>query len=135
MNEKAINSNFISIINIGNFYRLWLQQAKKEEPKISVNTEKDVVKDQTVDGIKMTNTSLTTVNGVSTLVTKVTNDTAADYELKEYKIIIKDENGNVITTIPGYVGTTIKAGETRVIDSSTNADLSGAKSVEYEVSK
>lgn len=124
-----------ALLTLVTFTGCGCSKQKKEEPKISVNTEKDVVKDQTVDGIKMTNTSLTTVNGVSTLVTKVTNDTAADYELKEYKIIIKDENGNVITTIPGYVGTTIKAGETRVIDSSTNADLSGAKSVEYEVSK
>lgn len=106
-----------------------------KQPNISVNTEKDVIKDQTVDGIKMTNTSLTTINGVSTLITKVTNDTTTDYELKEYKIIIKDEKGNVIATIPGYVGTIIKAGETRTIDTDTNADLTGAKSIEYEVNK
>ena len=111
------------------------KEKEVKEPEVTVNIEKDVIKDQEVDGIKMTNTSLTTVDGISTLITTVTNNTKADYMLKEYTIIIKDAKGSVIATIPGYVGSTIKAGETKTIDSSTNADLTGAKSIEYEVKK
>lgn len=108
---------------------------ENKEPEIKVNTEKEVIKDREVDGIKLTNTSLTTVNGVSTLVTSVTNDSSSDYKLDEYTIIIKDADGKEIVRIPGYVGDTIKAGETRTINSSVDIDLSNAKSIEYEVKK
>ena len=65
------------------------KENKKEEVK--VNTNKEVVKDQEVDGIKMTNTSLVTTNGISKLVTNVTNNSESDYKLEEYIIIIKDK--------------------------------------------
>ena len=109
------------------------KETKKEEVK--VNTNKDVVKDQEIDGIKMTNTSLVTTNGISKLVTNVTNSSNKDYKLDEYIIIIKDKKGEEIVRIPGYVGDTIKAGETRTINSSVDRDLSNAGSIEYEVKK
>lgn len=112
------------------------KDAANKEPEVKVNTEKEVIKDREVDGIKLTNTSLTTVDGVSTLVTSVTNNSKEDYHLDEYTIIIKDAEGNEIIRIPGYVGDTIKAGETRTINSSVDIDLStSAKSIEYEVKK
>ena len=112
------------------------KKSDTKEPEVKVNTEKEVIKDREVDGIKLTNTSLTTVDGISTLVTSVTNESKEDYHLDEYTIIIKDADGNEIIRIPGYVGDTIKAGETRTINSSVDIDLStSAKSIEYEVKK
>ena len=70
------------------------KKEKKEEVK--VNTNKDVIKDQEVDGIKMTNTSLVTTNGITKLVTNVTNNSDTDYKLDEYIIIIKDKKEQVI---------------------------------------
>lgn len=55
--------------------------------------------------------------------------------LREYLIIIKDKTGFIIATIPGYVGSVIKAGETKTIDSSANADVSRAHSIEYVIQK
>ena len=110
-----------------------IEETKKEEVK--VNTNEDVIKDQEVDGIKMTNTSLVVTNGITKLVTNVTNNSTEDYNLEEYIIIVKDENGKEIIRIPGYVGNTIKAGETKTINSSVDIDLSNAKSIEYEVKK
>lgn len=107
----------------------------KVKEEIKVNTNKDVIKNQEVDGIKMTNTSMVTTNGLTKLVTSVTNDTDKDYKLDEYMIIIKDKDGKEIVKIPGYVGDTIKAGETRTINSSVDIDLSNAASIEYEVKK
>ena len=135
--KKVISLSISMLLVMGLVTGCGCKKKEKEvkEPEVTVNTEKDVIKDQEVDGIKMTNTSLTTVDGISTLITTVTNNTKADYMLKEYTIIIKDAKGSVIATIPGYVGSTIKAGETKTIDSSTNADLTGAKSIEYEVKK
>ena len=110
---------------------------KKKDKKldIEVNTEEEVIKDQEVDGLKLTNTSLTKVDNNWTLVTEVSNNTGADYVLDEFTIIIKDADGNILTSIPGYVGGTIPNGETRTINSSTIRDLSKAAKVEYEVKK
>ena len=102
---------------------------------VKVNTEENVIKDQTFEGLTFTNTSLTTTNGVSTLITEVSNSTGSDYTLEEFTITIKNKDGEVITTIPGYVGDVIKNGETRTINSSIDIDLSSASSIEYSVKK
>ena len=110
---------------------------KKDNTKddVKVNTEENVIKDQTFEGLTFTNTSLTTTNGVSTLITEVSNSTGEDYTLEEFTITIKNKAGEVITTIPGYVGDVIKNGETRTINSSIDIDLSSASSIEYSVKK
>ena len=110
---------------------------KKDNTKddVKVNTEENVIKDQTFEGLTFTNTSLTTTNGVSTLITEVSNSTGEDYTLEEFTITIKNKDGEVITTIPGYVGDVIKNGETRTINSSIDIDLSSASSIEYSVKK
>ena len=110
---------------------------KKNNTKddVKVNTEENVIKDQTFEGLTFTNTSLTTTNGVSTLITEVSNSTGEDYTLEEFTITIKNKDGEVITTIPGYVGDVIKNGETRTINSSIDIDLSSASSIEYSVKK
>lgn len=110
---------------------------KKNNAKddVKVNTEENVIKDQTFEGLTFTNTSLTTTNGVSTLITEVSNSTGSDYTLEEFTITIKNKAGEVITTIPGYVGDVIKNGETRTINSSIDIDLSSASSIEYSVKK
>ena len=110
---------------------------KEEKPQddVKTNTNEDVIKDQLIDGITMTNTSMVTTNKTTKLTTSVTNNTDKDYRLDEYMIIVKDEEGKEIVRIPGYVGDTIKAGETRTISSSVDIDLSKAASIEYEVKK
>ena len=111
------------------------KNAAKEETDVEVNTNEEVIKDQEVDGLKLTNTSLTKTDGIWTLVTEVSNNTGSDYELNEFTILIKDSEGNVLVTLPGYVGGTIPNGESRTINSSTDADLENAASVEYSVDK
>lgn len=111
------------------------KKSENKEPEIKVNTEENVIKDQTFEGLTFTNTSVTTVNGISTLITQVSNNTGVDYTLNEFTIIAKDAEGNVVATIPGYVGSVIKNGETRTIDSSIDRDLSTASSIEYSVKR
>lgn len=135
--KKIIMMSFTVLLIVGLVTGCGCKKKEKVKVKeeIKVNTNKDVIKNQEVDGIKMTNTSMVTKNGLTKLVTSVTNDTDKDYKLDEYMIIIKDKDGKEIVKIPGYVGDTIKSGETRTINSSVDIDLSNAASIEYEVKK
>ena len=102
---------------------------------VQVITENEVIKDQDVDGLKLTNTSLTSVNGIWTLVTEVSNTTGNDYNLDEFTINLKDGEGNTLKSLRGYVGEVIKNNETKVINTSTDFDLSNVVKVEYEIKK
>ena len=112
------------------------KETKQEEKlDVKVNTNEEIVKDRELEGLTLTNTSLTSIDKHWTLITKVSNNTGVDYELNEFKIIIKDKDGNVITTLIGYVGGIIPNDATREINSGTYVDLSKATNIEYEVIK
>ena len=97
---------------------------KDSKTDMEVNTNDEVIKDQNIDGIEVTNTSLVYENGLSYFSATVTNNTGSDYELNEYKINVKDSEGNIIVIIPGNVGSTIKNGESKNINSVVTEDLS-----------
>ena len=107
-------------------------ETKSDEHVIKENKNKGVVREQTVDGISFTNTSLKTVDGMSTIETTITNNTDSEYTKEKFTIIIKDKNGDVIQKMPGYINDTIPAGGSIVINSGIDVDLSNAYSVEYE---
>ena len=108
---------------------------KDSKTDMEVNTNDEVIKDQNIDGIEVTNTSLVYENGLSYFSATVTNNTGSDYELNEYKINVKDSEGNIIVIIPGNVGSTIKNGESKNINSVVTEDLSKAAYIEYEIVK
>ena len=110
---------------------------KKDDNKtaVEVNNNEEVTKDQNIEGITITNTSLVYEDGISYLKATVTNNTGSDYELNEYKINVKDSDGNIIVTMPGYVGSVLKNGESKTINTMISEDLSNAYSIEYEVIK
>ena len=110
---------------------------KKDDNKttVEVNNNEEVTKDQNIEGIMITNTSLVYEDGISYLKATVTNNTGSDYELNEYKINVKDSDGNIIVTMPGYVGSVLKNGESKTINTMISEDLSKAYSIEYEVVK
>ena len=110
------------------------QEGKKEE-KENFNTNEDVVKDQEVGELKFTNTSLKVDKNYSTLVTLVSNPTSNDIEVRIFNIYVKDQDGNEIVKLEGYVGDVIPAGESREITSNADMDLSKAASIEYEMVK
>ena len=110
---------------------------KKDDNKttVEVNNNEEVTKAQNIEGITITNTSLVYEDGISYLKATVTNNTGSDYELNEYKINVKDSDGNIIVTMPGYVGSVLKNGESKTINTTIGEDLSKAYSIEYEVVK
>ena len=106
-----------------------------KQDKIKSNTNEDVVKDQTLDVFSFTNTSLVYEKNTSVLTTVVTNNSNEKQMLKKFNIIVKDTEGNVIVTLPGYVGSYIDAKASTVITSSYAQDLTHAAKIEYEIVK
>ncbi len=111
------------------------EKVEKKEDEVKVNTSEDIVKDQVVEGLKLTNTSLSSQNGMATLVTEVSNNTGKDEYLLSFNIYIKDKDGNVIAENIGYVGEVIPNGTSRTITSSWDQELVGATAVEYSINR
>lgn len=111
------------------------EKVEKKEDEVKVNTSEDIVKDQVVEGLKLTNTSLSSQNGMATLVTEVSNNTGKDEYLLSFNIYIKDKDGNVIAENFGYVGEVIPNGTSRTITSSWDQELVGATAVEYSINR
>ena len=111
------------------------EKVEKKEDEVKVNTSEDIVKDQVVEGLKLTNTSLSSQNGMATLVTEVSNNTGKDEYLLSFNIYIKDKDGNVIAENIGYVGEVIPNGTSRTITSSWDQELVGATALEYSINR
>ena len=102
------------------------------EPVVKENKNEGVIREQTVDGIEFTNTSLKTVDGMSTIVTEITNNTDTDYDKEKFIIIIKDKDGKVMQELDGYINSVIPPGGSLTITSGVDIDLSEAYSVDYK---
>lgn len=109
------------------------EEKKEEKEEIKVNTNENVIKDQTLEVFEFKNTSLVYEDGNSKLETTVTNTGSETEYLKEFKIHVKDKDGNEIIELTGFVGDNIEAGQSRVIDSYYGQDLTDAESIEYEI--
>ena len=108
--------------------------APDKEEMITI-TDKEILKDQVVDGIDFKNKLFVIQDGVSRIIVELTNNTDNDYSLKEYSITIKDKENKVLATMPGYVGESIKKDEKKYLDVSIDRDLSKVAMIEYEVKK
>ena len=113
---------------------------KKETPKETdehktVVTSKNVIKEQTVEGLKIGNVDLNIVDGISSFTASVTNTTDKDIVVEQVDVTLKGKDGKELITLPGYVGGTIKPNESKNIISTTDMDLSKADSVAYKINK
>jgi len=109
------------------------EDTNKTKDDVKVNTNEEVIKDQELEVFTFTNTSLVYENGTSTLETVVTNTSDQEQYLTEFKIIVKNDAGEEIVTMTGFVGSSIEAHGTETIISSYGDDLSKAASIEYTI--
>lgn len=109
---------------------------KIEEPTneedIKINTEENVIKDQSIETFEMKQTSLVYLNGTTTLETTVTNVSPNTEYLKEFEIIVS-KGGEELITLTGFVGDNILSGESKTIHSYCSEDLSTADEIVYKV--
>ena len=99
------------------------------------NIHNDVISDKSIEGIDITDISVTIKNNVTQVFASVNNTTGNEYYLKGITILAKDENGEILASIPSYIGTKILPGETKYLNSSIDVDLSEAYSFDYEIEK
>lgn len=104
----------------------------EQKPAIDVNTNEEVIKDQEVEVFKFEKTSLVYENGASKLVTRVTNASDQEASLSQFRIHVMDGDREIVN-LPGYIGTVMKAGESRILTSTYGADLTKATSIRYEI--
>ncbi len=97
------------------------------------NTNDGVISDKTMGGLVFTNSSLVYDENNSILKTVVTNTTNENIVVRIFNIYVKDENGNLITTLLGYVGGEIPAGQSREIETKIDSNLEKAYTIEYEI--
>lgn len=143
INKTKSNNSFFVIMFIIMAFIITLTsgcgaKTNEQEPnteKPNTVTNEDVVGDKQVDVFKLTKTSLVYENGSSTLITSVYNSSSEKQYIKSFNIELKDDSNKVITTLIGYIGEEIAAGETRQITSSTDLDLTNASKIEYTINK
>ena len=119
---------------VGMFLLTGCQNNKDVKPiETKANTNTEVVKDQQLENFTFKSTSLVYEEQTSTLQTVVTNTGSKVEMLSEFLIHVKDAEGNEIVTLTGFIGDSLKPGESRTITSSYGDDLTTAASISYEV--
>ena len=109
----------------------------KNEEKVNktVIENKNVTKEQEVDGVKISDIQLSVSDGLSTYTAKVTNESKKEINIEDIDIIVKDDKDKELVKMIGYIGGTIKPDETKEIISTTDMDLSKANLITYKVNK
>lgn len=105
------------------------------DSSIVKNTNEGIVKNQKFKDLDFTSTSISYVKGTgSTFKVKVTNNTDNTINVDSIDIILKDKDGNVITTLNTFLGGSIEPMQENLIKTTTKDDLTKAYSVEYKES-
>lgn len=98
-----------------------------------LNNNSGVIKDQVFENLNITNVSITIDDeNVSTFSADVTNNSDDENNIDTIEIILKDKDGNILTSLIGYIGVGLKKGDVTKISAQTSIDLSKATSVEYK---
>lgn len=105
--------------------------AEKPREETIANTNADVIKEQIIDGLKIDNISVVITKEHTDFTADVTNTNIESVYVKSFDIVFKDELGNEITRMLGFVGTTLEPNASKAITAGIEMDLSNVKSVEY----
>ena len=113
------------------------KKEKKQDVKQATGLEfnLDVIGEQEVNGLKFTNVSMITENGMTTFKCDVTNTTSSTYSLKTITIVFKDKNDKEIDSTTTYIGDSILIDHSSKLKAQLLTDVTKASSVEYIINK
>ena len=95
-------------------------------------TNDEVVGEQNIEGIVLKNEIFQVQDGITTIVTKVTNTTDSDFMLKNYQMLIADENGQ-FTILDSEVNENISPKDEKYYTTTMEIDLSSSSKVNYSI--
>lgn len=104
----------------------------KKDLESSANTNEGMVKNQLVDGISFTNTSVVVDKDNKTkLSVTLTNTNKENKKVAKVNAIVKDKDNKQIVTFDGIVGKDLKPEETFVLSVMLDASLTDGYTIEY----
>ena len=98
---------------------------------ITLPETKDILKDTTVENLKITNISLLTRDGMSTYKAQVVNETDKDINIDSLYVIFYE--GEEQKKIPALKDSIVKANDKTYINISFETDLSKTTKIEYVI--
>ena len=108
------------------------EYVERLEDGTKLNTSDKLNSEKNVQGLKITNTQLTTKDGRTVLLADVTNNTGKDMDVTLIDITLKDAKGNEIVTVGGILSP-MKAGETIQLNNGMTLDYANAYDFEIKI--
>lgn len=108
----------------------------KSETKESLNTNKGIIKEQTVEGITFKNAILLLDGeGMSNFKITLENTSGNAKHVETFKVTFIDKEGTTLLETYGYVGYELANGENTELMISLDQDMKNAYEVKYELLK
>ena len=128
----------ILVIGLSTFFLASKKNKDKENDDkfvTSANDNSEVIKEQIVDGLKISNVMLVVKEEGSSFSADVTNISDKEIKGKTLEIIFKTSTDKKVLDLLGYFGDSIKPNETKQINTNTSRRLNKniIKSVEYKI--
>ena len=93
------------------------------------------IPNQTIEGLSFENANLQVENGISKYTVEVVNDLNESIKLKTIEVVLKDEKGEELTRLVGYIGDNIDSGESKLLEASIDEEINIIPKVEYVLHK
>ena len=108
-------------------------KTKEDKQEVQYNTNEDVVKDKEVNGILFTNIKCSYDGNMSLITYTIVNHTGETINLKEYEVMVRDKDGNLLAVIAPNLDEDIAPEASVDAGNAINIDLSNAFSMELNL--
>ena len=85
--------------------------------------EEKILKEETIEGIKISNIEMHTKNGQTTFKADATNVSRNDTNIEYLDIELLDKKGKVVITLKAYIPDGLKKNETKIINASAKGEF------------
>ena len=139
MNKKIIiGLCILSFLMVGCGWQKKKENKKSVKEVTGIDVNMDVVKEKEVDGLKFTNVSLITEEGMSTYQADIINISGSTYNIKKITVKFIDKDGKIIDeSLAALTQNTLLVDGTSKLSVQIMypTDITKAKDVEYIISK
>ena len=115
---------------------IYVASKPKEEPEFTIDginlpTNKDILKDTTIENLDITNTSLIIRNGRSNFQATISNKTDKDIKINKLYVIFREEDKE--NKILALYDSLVSPGEDSYINITSEKDLTNTSRIEYVI--